>query len=313
MHRAPILTSSRILLTAAFLGAVTLGVVLLETGSQASAPCQLCDVPEEEWDKLPPEKRADQERLKRKYEQAAQQALAPAEPPPTPAPPPPLREGIYDIDVVPLVKNFRISNHWNGTQGPERLQVYAGSLITDPSQGFVVVRLLRKDSSPVTSHPTPERAGAVRIVNVEAGRLTLVSTSGKVWVFDARTRVFEDAGGLPEWPSGIFAEGEAPFPAGQPFPNSAYTVTNVWQGRIGAEYVRLFAGSYLRDSAQGIVIVQRVPVDLTVAPGLAVTKVPPVKSGALRILSVANGRAVLTSASGPAVDFDLASQTFSPR
>jgi len=305
----------------AIVAVISLAVIIDDQGL-AAGPCKPCPVPENEWDKLPPNKRAELERLKRDYEEAINRAPPAGNATSTKGAVPPTTsalkswpKGIFESEQAPICKRYVVKNRWQSDRGGKHVQIYAGNLAADPSQGLVVVLTTSADlaSRTVTEHLTPRNAGPVRIVDASASHLTLVSALGSMWTFDIETLKFQDSLPPVGWPSGTFALGEARFPAGQPFPANLLDISNVWQGRIGSEYVRVFAGAYLGDPSQGVVLVQRVSEDLWHAPTPGALKAAPVKSGALRVVSVVDGRVTLSSASGLALDFDIATQTFSPR
>jgi hypothetical protein len=236
-HRLLPLAIASVLLIAAFFAF---------TGSgSTSTVCRACDVPEEEWDKLPAAKRAQQEEINRRYDQALTQSPAPKDPssgkgaiPPasTPAPWP---EGFFENGQFPG-GNYQINNQWQDESDGNRIQVHAGSVKSDAEQGLVIVHVTSQDlkSGRQDVYLTPSRSGPLRIVDARDGRLTLLSSSAKVFAFDVTSRTFSDSD-LPAWPSGIFQLDEAPFPAGRPFPADVFSVVNVWQGTVDGKFVRL--------------------------------------------------------------------------
>jgi hypothetical protein len=220
-------------------------------------------------------------------------------------------EGIFETGQAPLSRQLRIVNQWQSDAFGTHLQVYAGYLETDATQGIVVIHNTPFSLQGGEGHTyyTPTKVGAVRIVAVNGERLELISKSGSVFTFDVAAREFIGPDPLPVWPSGIFALGEAAFPAGQPFPGNVYQISNVWQGQLDGQHVRVFAGSYLSVPAQGTVVMQRVPADLwpkrDVGTPRATLFTTETDAGSLRITSAAGDTLSLLSSEGMAFTFDV--------
>lgn len=111
------------------------------------------------------------------------------------------------------------------------------------------------------------------------------------------------------WPSGIFERSQAPFSA------TLYQITNQWQGQIGSEFVRVYAGAKTADPTQGIIVVLTTStVDLAdhtrQTGGLFLT---PDKLGALRIVSANGPQLTLVTPGGRQFMFDAAARTLVPR
>jgi hypothetical protein len=292
-------------------------VVFLASGvfsGGATPDCPPCEVPPSEWDRLPPEKRAVQERALKAYQDALEQpenlldTKADVLHPATPAPWP---EGIFETGQAPLSRGFKIENQWQSDLDGSHLRVYAGSLQSDPAQGVIVVLVTSLDFKSEDSGVflTPTKAGAVRITRTTGQRLQLVSRDGTLFAFEVRARGFVEPEAMPAWPEGIFAFGEAAFPAGQPFPANVFQMRNVWQGESAEDYVRVFAGSYIAVPSQGVVIVQRMPLSLwpDTVRGARSSSIhePPGMAGGLRITAANDGRIDLITGTGAALAFDL--------
>ena len=108
---------------------------------------------------------------------------------------------------------------------------------------------------------------------------------------------------LPTWPSGIFAEQQAPFPS------TTIAVENQWQANdLGGVHVQVYAGADGLDRSQGLVIVKTTSFDLkTVSASYHPT---PLKAGAVRISHEKGELLTLTSKSGATFVFNVASRTF---
>lgn len=106
------------------------------------------------------------------------------------------------------------------------------------------------------------------------------------------------------WPTGIFEEGQAPFPA------SAVTVSNQWQGRLNGDYVRVYAGSLPNDPAQGVVIVSVVSADQE--PVSTEWLKTPEKVGALRVVAAHHTQLTLESTTGLSFTFDVQTRSLVP-
>jgi hypothetical protein len=83
---------------------------------------------------------------------------------------------------------YRFENRWVMETPARAIVVYAGSWVADPAQGLVIV-----DSSPRGvggAFPTPTNSGAVRVVDADGQRLTLVAVDGTTFVFDVAALAF---------------------------------------------------------------------------------------------------------------------------
>jgi hypothetical protein len=317
IHKLVLLAIAGLVLTVALFG-------FADSGSTKTV-CKACDVPEDQWDRLPADKRSQQEEIRNAYEQEIAQRAAPknvpsakSPGPPPPAPLPSWPEGIFETGQAPLPGIYQIYNQWQTESDGNHIQVYAGSLKSDAEQGLVVVHVTPHDlkSSTTDVYLTSSKAGPLRIVNAEGQRLTLLSRKGNVSSFDVAARTFSDSQALPAWPSGIFQLHEAPFPAGLPFPGNAFDIVSVWQGVIDGNFVRIFAGSSQADPDQGVAITQTVPLNLWVegsaSGGPESIRLTPEKTGALRLEAVNGGAVSLVSTTGRAFVLDLAQRNFAP-
>jgi hypothetical protein len=171
-------------------------------------------------------------------------------------------------------------------------------------------------SSTQSEYLTPVKTGGLRIVDEKDGVLTLTSKEGQAWSFDVSSRRFVELEALPQWPEGVFNFGQARFPAGLPFAANVFDIVNVWQGRIGEEYVRILVGSLKADPDQGLVVTQRVPVSLwyDVAPrsGRDALELSPARTGGLRIEAYGDGKLTLRTAGGAHLLFDIQTEELSP-
>jgi hypothetical protein len=80
-------------------------------------------------------------------------------------------------------------NSWGGEQNGWYLAVYAGNWERDPDQGLLMTINQTIDGHTTTGDlfSTPTREGAVRIVSATGLQLTLRSTNGTQYIFDAGT------------------------------------------------------------------------------------------------------------------------------
>lgn len=100
--------------------------------------------------------------------------------------------GIFEDDEAPFPAEQRVVNRWVGVIAGRRVAVYAGSSVSNPREGLVIVMSFGSDGSPVrrTTHPTPVRAGPVRIVAAQGSRLSLAAADGQRLTFDATISAF---------------------------------------------------------------------------------------------------------------------------
>jgi hypothetical protein len=116
-------------------------------------------------------------------------------PPPHPATPEPAPQtGILDMQQTPFPRgSYVIENRWQDFNGRVILQVFAGALYNDESQGIVIERRLQYPSYRELTfrvHQTRTRDGALRVVSARGHRLNLTTKTKKDFVFDADTEAF---------------------------------------------------------------------------------------------------------------------------
>ena len=110
------------------------------------------------------------------------------------------------------------------------------------------------------------------------------------------------------WPSGIFETPQAPFSP------ALYRIANQWQGRIGDEFVQVYAGAKTADPTQGVIVVLTTSaIDLSdrtaQTGGFYLTTE---KLGALRIVSATGTSLALVTPGGMQFVFDVASRALVP-
>jgi hypothetical protein len=103
-----------------------------------------------------------------------------------------------------------------------------------------------------------------------------------------------------KWVEGIFDSVD--------FPGPGYRFENLWQGRLGGSYVRVYAGAYTADLSPGVVLVDLVDPD-TFGHTFHGPFEAPVE-GPLRIETEGGTVLTLSSAEGKSVTFDVATETF---
>lgn len=107
-------------------------------------------------------------------------------------------------------------------------------------------------------------------------------------------------------PTGIFTQGQPPFPPAQ------YTITSAWRGVVGVEYVMVYAGALSADPAQGVVVILTLAVR-HLGPGSPGGELrSPSRVGPLRIDSADGTVLHLVAPGGVAFTFDAARRSFSP-
>jgi hypothetical protein len=132
-------------------------------------------------------------------------ALTPTHPIPTYPPyetPVPLSTGVRQIGNLGMKPcDCAIEGPaWRGIQNGWYLNLYAGGSVGfDSGQGMVLL-----DSQPIAGHTakmelfnTPTRSGEVRIVSADGVRVTMLSTDGTQFVFDAGMRAWIPPSGTP--------------------------------------------------------------------------------------------------------------------
>lgn len=104
-----------------------------------------------------------------------------------------LLTGIIDGGQGPFSPDaFNMANGWQEIVDGTLIQVWAGSYGSKPDQGVVLVRHIADWQSPTergnltsSSYDAPAEAGALRIVDWSGTVLTITSSSGATYLFDA--------------------------------------------------------------------------------------------------------------------------------
>jgi hypothetical protein len=106
-------------------------------------------------------------------------------------------------------------------------------------------------------------------------------------------------------PTGLFQTGQAPFSS------RLYKIENQWQGVIGSELIRVYAGAKTADPSQGVLVILTNDVkdlsDRTPQSGGLVLS--PGRSGGFRIVSAEGTRLTLTNPGGQTFVFDVATRS----
>lgn len=100
---------------------------------------------------------------------------------------PPFQTGIFEGQAGEFKPSqAKIQNRWQGIVNGDYVIVFAGSLANDSEQGIVYIQQISSDkrSTTWTSYPTPEKSGAVHIVQAETFRLVLNTDGGNTLYFD---------------------------------------------------------------------------------------------------------------------------------
>jgi len=123
--------------------------------------------------------------------------------------------------------------------------------------------------------------------------------------FQARSAQRPSSASTPEpWPSGIFDESEAPFPAGR------YAIVNRWQQDFGGHHVVVYAGALGSDPSQGVVVVMVYAMDSSAVSIQELTSSS--RQGQLRIGNVLGRVLTLRSSTGTGLTFDAEAMRFLP-
>jgi hypothetical protein len=122
----------------------------------------------------------------------ANMMLMTADPNKTPELPPPITDepfptGIFEgqgQEYKPSVA--RINNRWQGIVDGEYVTIWAGAPTNDLEQGILFIwrTYAKREHSRGARYLTPEKAGSIRIVDVQANRLILSTEDGDVFYFD---------------------------------------------------------------------------------------------------------------------------------
>lgn len=95
---------------------------------------------------------------------------------------PPFETGIFEGQPGAYFHGFeaKIENHWKGIMDGKYVFVFAGAWVDDPDQGFIKVQITPKRGNPVWSYfPSPQKSGALRIIDAKGTRLVIQSANDK--------------------------------------------------------------------------------------------------------------------------------------
>jgi hypothetical protein len=104
----------------------------------------------------------------------------------TPITPAPFVTGIFEGQPGAYFHAFeaKIENHWKGIVNGNRVIVFAGAWVKDPSQGFVAVQTAPEKGKPIWGYyPSAEKSGALRIVDAKGSRLIIQPANDKNLLF----------------------------------------------------------------------------------------------------------------------------------
>jgi hypothetical protein len=105
------------------------------------------------------------------------------------------------------------------------------------------------------------------------------------------------------WPTGIFNNGQAPFPS------EMYVFENQWQQVVDGNYVNVYAGALGTDPKQGVLVMVTRP-DLT-SQGNVTVYLTSTKTGSLHITQADNLLLGIVSQNGSTYKFDVATKILS--
>ncbi|CCQ95361.1 exported hypothetical protein [[Clostridium] ultunense Esp] len=153
-----------------------------------------------EYADLPKEKREILERLEAKHQQFLNvKEKVDKEGRPAPKPPEPIKTEILDHFEDPIdKKEINFVNGWiSETKGQMKgrvVEVGVGALTNDKTQGVVLMRIWKYPSGLLEGHQylTPEKRGAVKVVDYEGLDLILEAEDGFKWKFNVPSGKFTE-------------------------------------------------------------------------------------------------------------------------
>jgi hypothetical protein len=101
--------------------------------------------------------------------------------------------GIYENERTKysgIKFEMAVKNSWFGLVGGNRVTIYAGALLDDPSQGAIMLHLMLPNRSYFERVLTPVKQGALQVVDEHNNRLTLATADGATTYFDVPARRF---------------------------------------------------------------------------------------------------------------------------
>lgn len=103
----------------------------------------------------------------------------------TPATPPPFEIGIFEGQTGTFHSfEATIENHWKGIINGNRVTVFAGAWVNDPSQGFLAVETAPSRGHAIWGYyPSATKSGALRIIDAKGSRLIIQPANDKNVLF----------------------------------------------------------------------------------------------------------------------------------
>ncbi len=104
-------------------------------------------------------------------------------------------DGIDDHPSVPISESVvTVLNSWRKTTDDRYFLVFAGVLTNDPKQGAILILHVNHR---FYQYNTPTKNGGVKVITENGTVITLQSTDGTIFYFDASKEIFVDKNGKP--------------------------------------------------------------------------------------------------------------------
>lgn len=228
---------------------------------------------------------------------------------------------IIEVHIAPLInKLVVISNYWykkldNGNE----LIVYAGvkkssaNTIESSFQTLVIVNTVTPNYEIVIEesgeYSLPGLSEPIRIVDAEANQFTLVTNSGRTFIFDLNKKEFlELTDNLPY--KRLVENGWVVETGLVSFPSHDLVIHNHWHKEENGIKIVAMAGAKISNPKQGIIQIQVFSSENSQEPSQEFIYLTPVLYGAVRISDIKNNQLMLTTDAEVQIIFDMTNQEF---
>jgi hypothetical protein len=97
--------------------------------------------------------------------------------------------GIIDYPTDPFIHtDYKITNAWQELINGNYITVFAGSLVSNPKQGIIIVQMETPRKTRI--YLTPDQSGATKITSANRFRLVVETSNSKTYYFDVPAQRF---------------------------------------------------------------------------------------------------------------------------
>lgn len=223
---------------------------------------------------------------------------------------------IIETGFSSLPSTYKVVNQWFAEFDDKKILAYAGAQVNDPAKGgkalpkpwpsILIIETITTDGELIPEdsgrHVTETDSGQLRIIEANLDEIHLVTTEGKVFIFDLKSKTF----GVPKLSSKItrqLAKGTIWETGNTPISTNDYTFQNYWYYENDSEQIYVLAGVMNADPAQGVLVKYSIKPEINQTIGLVYFT--PLKDGSNRIVDLIDGKLIIITSSGLEYGFSV--------